>query len=357
MKTKRFLATALAFAALLALFAACGAGSDVITAAPTTFEIEKDKIVTVTLSTTGPCPHFSIIIPKAVGGSWFARQGKGGEPWAKDTGNRSLMVGSNISDVAIQIQSIQDALALKPDFLTVIPIDPEACEEVLGEAMKNGVIVITNEAPNMQNIHYNVETVDAAEFGAHFFERAMNELEKDKGKYVCFVQAQSPWHNLWAQGLIDYQKTNYPNWELLEISLIEGNTVEECYEKTKGLLQKYPDIDLMWNAWGAGPAAMGRAVDELRLNDKIYVCGVGMPMSCERGLFNGSINFITYWDPFETQYVSNMVASMVLDGRTVKTGDDFGRVGYNSVKVDGKLITGNAWIDITTEDFVTYSFP
>ena len=351
---KKILAVLLAAIMLVALFAAC-AGSGDPTEAPKTLSPDEGEV-----KTAEPTAEklLAIIVPKAVGSNWFARTEMGGAQWAEDTGNESQMVGSNKADAAVQVQTIQDALALDPDFISVIPNSPEACETVLGEAMEKGVIVTTQESSTQQNCHYDVEAFNNAEYGAHFFAGAMEEIQKDAGKYVYFVGfLTSPTHNQWAQGAIDYQEENYPNWEFYSGSPIEGEEKQEVsYAKTKEILQAEPDIDVFIGSSGGDPPGIGLAIDELGLNGQKVVCGTSMPSQAEAGLFNGAITFVSFWDPYETQYVCNVVSTMVLNGEEVKSGDDMGRVGYNDVIVDGKVIMGNAWIDVTTENFEEYNF-
>ena len=353
---KKLLAIALAAIMLVALLAACGPGSGATTA-PKTIDSDGDVVFTATKNTSDK-KILAIIVPKGVGDNWFARSEMGGAQWAEDTGNESMMVGSNVYDVAVQIQSIQDALALKPDFLSVIPNSPESCEVILAEAMKDGIIVTTQEASTQVNCHYDVEAFDNFEYGAHFFQAGMDHLKQDKGKYVVFVGfLTSPTHNQWAEGGINHQKKNYPGWELVTGRQIEAEEKQElAYAKTKELLQVYPDITYFQGSSGADPPGAASAVDELGLNDTVFVCGTAMPSSSQSGLFNGSMNFCSFWDPYETQYVCNIISQMVLDGKSVKTGDNMGRVGYNSLVVDGKVVMGNAWIDVTTENFDKYNF-
>ena len=352
---KKLLAITLIAIMLIALFAACGNVTPAT--APRTIDADGAAVITATQNLSGK-KLLSIIIPKGVGGSWFARSEMGGAQWAEDTGNDSMMVGSNKADAAVQVQSIQDALALKPDMISVIPNSPEACETILAEAMKLGIIVTTQEASTQQNCHYDVEAFDNAEYGAHFFQAGMDWAKKDTGQYAVFVGfLTSPTHNQWAEGGINHQKKNYPGWELIGGKQIEGEESSEVvYAKVKELLQAYPGITYFQGSSAADPPGAAHAVDELGLNETIFVCGTAMPLGSEAGLFNGSMNFCSFWDPFETQYVCNIISCMVLDGQSVKTGDNMGRVGYNSVIVDGKVVMGNAWIDVTTENFEKYNF-
>ena len=50
------------------------------------------------------------------------------------------------------------------------------------------------------------------------------------------------------------------------------------------------------------------------------------------------------------------IAERLLNGETVKTGDDLGIKGYNDVKVDGNVIYGAAWVDVTKDNMSEYKF-
>jgi simple sugar transport system substrate-binding protein len=47
---------------------------------------------------------------------------------------------------------------------------------------------------------------------------------------------------------------------------------------------------------------------------------------------------------------------MLIEGESVNTGDNLGLPGYENVTVKGKVIYGNAWIDISKENMDKYEF-
>ena len=52
----------------------------------------------------------------------------------------------------------------------------------------------------------------------------------------------------------------------------------------------------------------------------------------------------------------NKVATMVLNGETVTDGMDLGVTGYNSISLDGKVIFGQAFVEVTAENLADYPF-
>ena len=365
---KKVLSVMLAAIMLVALFAACGGGAAATAAAaPKTIPpadvagASAGAVATATKAAAGSKKLLSIIIPKAVGGNWFKRSEIGGQTWAEDTGNMSMMVGSTKADAAVQIQSIQDALALKPDIISIIPNSPEACEPIMKQAMDSGVIVTTQEASNAKNINVDVEAFDNAAYGAHFFEAAMKKLgaaKDSKGKYVYFVGfLTSPTHNQWAQGAIDYQKANFPGWECVTGKQVEGEENQQVsYAKVKEFLQKDPTIKCFFGSSAADPPGCALAIDELGLAGKIIVMGTCMPSLAGPGLKSGAITMGSFWDPFEAQYVCNEIAVDIMNGIQPKTGNDYKRPGYNNVTVKDKVVYGNAWIDFNNDNIAKYNF-
>ena len=359
---KKVLSVLLAALMLVALFAACSGGATATTAAPKTIApLTGGGAVATATKVEGSKKLLSIIIPKAVGSNWFKRTEMGGQTWAQDTGNLSMMVGSTKADAAVQIQSIQDALALKPDIISIVPNSPEACEPIMKQAMESGVIVTTQEASNAQNIDVDVEAFDNAAYGAHFFEAAMKKLGADKdstGKYVYFVGfLTSPTHNQWAQGAIDYQKANFPKWEIVTGKQVEGEENQQvAYAKTKEFLQKDPSIKCFFGSSGGDPPGIALAIEELGLSGKVIVMGTCMPSLAGPGLKSGAITMGSFWDPFETQYVCNEIAVDLINKVQPKTGNDYKRPGYNNVTVKGKVVYGNAWIDFDNSNIDKYNF-
>ena len=52
----------------------------------------------------------------------------------------------------------------------------------------------------------------------------------------------------------------------------------------------------------------------------------------------------------------NRIAVKLLDGQTVNAGDDLGVSGYNAVELDGNVIYGQAWVDVTKDNAKDYPF-
>jgi simple sugar transport system substrate-binding protein len=65
---------------------------------------------------------------------------------------------------------------------------------------------------------------------------------------------------------------------------------------------------------------------------------------------------ISFWDPADAGYAMNLVALKALQGVEIKTGDDLGVLGYESVVVKDRVIYGQAWVDVTRDNVDQYPF-
>lgn len=59
---------------------------------------------------------------------------------------------------------------------------------------------------------------------------------------------------------------------------------------------------------------------------------------------------ISFWDPALAGKAMIEAAVKVLNGETLEDGVDLGVEGYHSMKLEGNVLTGDAWIDVTDEN-------
>ena len=107
-------------------------------------------------------------------------------------------------------------------------------------------------------------------------------------------------------------------------------------------------------AMGSDGAAI--AVEEAGLSGKVKIVGTSLPSVSGPYLESGEIAMISFWDPAKAGYAMNVVAAKVLNGETIADGADLGVEGYEKVKLDGKVIYGQAWVDVTAENMDQYDF-
>lgn len=295
-------------------------------------------------------------VPKAMGIAWFQRMQEGVKKFAKDTGNDAFQIGPEQADAAKQVQVIEDLIAQKVDAICVVPFSPEACEPVLKKAREKGIVVISHEASNQQNVDYDIEAFDNAAYGAHFMAK-LGELMGGEGEYATFVGSlTSKTHIEWVDAGVALQKEKYPKMKLVSEKNESYEDQTKSYAKTKELLKAHPNLKGIQGSSMADVPGCALAIEELGLTGKVKIVGTTLPSVGGKYVQSGSIDMIGFWDPAIAGEAMNKLAVMVLEKKEIKEGTDLGLEGYKGLKVKGKVLFGQAWIDVTKENLKDYNF-
>ncbi|HOA24427.1 MAG TPA: autoinducer 2 ABC transporter substrate-binding protein [Aggregatilineales bacterium] len=297
-------------------------------------------------------------VVKLTGVGWFDRMEVGVRQFNEDYPCvTAFQQGPAQADAALQVQVIQDLIAQGVDAINVVPFQPEALEPVLESAMNEGITVISHEASNQQNVHYDIEAFDNEAYGEHFME-ALAQCMGGEGQYVVFVGSlTSATHNQWVDAAIAYQKANYPNMELVGSKNESYDDAQTAYERMQELLVAYPDLKGMQGSSANDVVGAGQAVEEAGLNDQVCVIGTSTPSMAGALLETGAVDMIGFWDPALAGYAMNTFALMVAQGIEPEEGMNLGIPGYESItSPDGKVWYGQAWIDVTAENHEEWDF-
>jgi simple sugar transport system substrate-binding protein len=298
-----------------------------------------------------------VTVPKLTGISWFERMEEGVNRYAKDTGVDAYMQGSGQADANAQVRVLEDLLASGVDALAVVPFQPDAVEQVQARAMQDGVTVITHEAPNIQNAHWDIEAFRNEDYGRNLMDDLAKRMNEE-GQYAVMVGSlSSATHMDWVTSAIEHQKQNYPNMQQVGDIIETQDDSQIAYERMRELLGAYPNIKGVQGSASTDVVGVGQAVDEAGLAEDIAVVGTSVPNDARAGLNNGSIDLITFWDPADAGFAMNSLAKAVLDGEEITEGMDLGVPGYESISIEDKVIYGDkAWITVTQDNVDDYDF-
>lgn len=294
-------------------------------------------------------------VVKLDGIAWFNRMRVGVKEFAAETGHDCFLVGPSESDAAAQVKIIEDLIAQGVDALCVVPFSVEATEPVLKKAMDAGIVVITHEASNSVNRHYDIEAFDNHAYGANMMKN-LGKFMGGKGGYICTVgglTAKS--QNEWIDGGIAYQEEHFPDMYQVAPRIEENDNPTTAYEKIKEAILAYPDLKGVLGGPMTTSAGAGLAVDEMGLQGEVFVCSTGLVSVARQYLESGAVQSIHFWDPKAAGIVMNRLALMVLEGREneIKEGMDLGQVGYEDIDVPNKdnptLLYGSGWVDVSME--------
>ena len=276
---------------------------------------------------------------KIVGVPYFSILGAGLEEAGKKVGIDSNMIGPAQVDPAQQVRLVEDVIAKKVNVLGLIPLDVKVLAPVVKRARDAGIIVITQEGPDMDGRTWDVEMVDSTAFG----EAMMKSLAKqigEEGDYICIVGTlTTPLHNLWCDAAIAYQKANYPKMTLVADRFPGADQIDTTEQVVRDALQAYPKLKGVIGFGSNGPIGAGNIVRKRKLQGKLHVTGFALPSQAGPLIEAGALTETFLWSPKEVGEALVAVAKLALDNAEFKTGMDIPGIGKANVDHDKKIIS------------------
>lgn len=336
--------------------AACGSDAPKDTEAPAANSNPVETKATEAPATPQKTLTVATVV-KAIGSNWFDSMDWEGTKWAEENGAEHHYIGPTSMDSAAQLQCLEDAIALQPDILTVVPIAADACDALLKQARDQGTKVVTHEGTGLTNIDYNVDAFSNEAFGINFADKCAELIGKD-AKYALVVGTlTTPAHMAWAKAFFAHANENYPDMVCMNdmdgadvVPLEGGANSDTSYTMAKQFLQAHPDTQVFYIGSSSCVAGVCRAIEELGMQDTCKVLAVGTASGQKTYYESGTIAYGAMWYPGAAQYAAYEVGKRLINGETIQTGDDLGFEGYHSIIVDGTNIYGNAWLDITMDN-------
>ena len=285
-------------------------------------------------------PRMGVVV-KIGGIPWFNAMEVGIQERAKELGWDAWMVGPTSADPALQVRAVEDLIAQGVDAIGVVPNDAEVLEPVLARAREQGIIVITHESPDQENVDWNFEMASAVGFGEAHAELLAEKMGGD-GQYALYVGSLTvPLHNAWADAALAYLEANYPDMEVVADRFGVAESVDDSRSTALDLMRAHPDLEGFLAFGSQGPIGAGRAVDERRMAGQVHVVGPFSPGQGQRLVHQDVITGGFMWNPMEAGKVFVTIADMVHDGVPIEDGTDIPGLGV--VKPDAE--TNNIIVD------------
>ncbi|MFV0466370.1 MAG: substrate-binding domain-containing protein [Lachnospiraceae bacterium] len=356
---KKILATILAGAMCMGL-AACGSSSTATsestgTTSEATSEVASEAASEATSevaseAATGETPKIAFV-GKVEGQPWWENVKANVEEWGVETGVDVVYQAPAEVDAAAQVQIMTDLVNQgEIDVLCFSPNDPDACEAICKEAMDKGIIVIATEASGMTNVNYDVEAFDEAGLGAFL----MDELAKqmgEEGEYVTMVGSLTmESQNNWADAGIARQEEAYPNMTYLDERVVDDSDADVAYNKTKELIQKYPELKGILGTGSFDAPGAARAIEEMGLTGQVFAISVAMPSETADYLKSGTLQSIGLWDAGATAQAMLNLSVKMFAGEEIGSTVDLTIDGYQDCAVNGTVVVGDGQIAITADN-------
>jgi simple sugar transport system substrate-binding protein len=298
-----------------------------------------------------------VVSVKLIGVGWFDNMEKGIKVWSKKTKIDASMIGATDASPEKQSKMVEDLIAQKVTGIGIVPNDVASIDGVIAKAKKAGIKVVTHEASAIKNADANIEAFNNSAYGAVMMDN-LAACMGGSGKYAAFVGTLTNGsHNEWVAGALAQAKAKHPGVTRVEDPLESKEDADVAYNKTKELLKKYPDLKGVEGSSANDVVGIGRAVEELGLNDKVCVMGTSIPSMTSKYLATGAIDKIFFWDSaLAGQAMLNMLEILNKGGK-ITAGMDLKVPGYNKItkaKNSPKGWEGAAWVIVDKNNMAKY---
>jgi len=179
----------------------------------------------------------------------------------------------------------------------------------------------------------------------------IGELVDGQGDYVLTVGSlTSESHNQWVDAAKQLQQEKFPNMNHYGDKIETADNQSQCYNKIKEVLTANPNIKAIQGSAMPDVAGAALAVQELGLQGKIAIVGTSLVSVAGKYIEDGTIQMASFWDPALAGKAMVELAIKVLDGEEISNGLNLNVPGYTNLSLDNKVLSGQAWIDITKEN-------
>ena len=299
-----------------------------------------------------------VVSVKLIGVGWFDNMDKGIKSWAKKNKIDASMTGATDASAEKQAKMVEDLIAQKVTGIGIVPNDVASIDGVIKKAKKAGIKVVTHEAGGIKNADANIEAFENAAYGAVMMDN-LAACMGNSGKYVAFVGTLTNGsHNEWVAGAYEQAKSKYPNITRVEDPIESKEDADVAYNKTKELLKKYPDLTGFEGSSANDVVGIGRAVEELGLNDKVCVMGTSIPSMTNKLLQTGAIDKIFFWDSALAGKAMLNMLELLNNGKKIKDGMNLKVKGYKKItvsKTNPKSFNGAAWVIVDKNNASKYN--
>jgi simple sugar transport system substrate-binding protein len=267
------------------------------------------------------------VVVKIGGIPWFNAMEVGIQQRAEDLAVEASMIGPTSADPALQVRAIEDLIAQGVDVIGVVPNDAEVLEPVLARAREAGIIVLTHESPDQQNVDWNFELASVDGFGEAHADMLAEQMGEE-GQYAVFVGSLTvPLHNAWADAAIAHIEANYPNMELVGERHGVAESVDDSRRTALDLLRSHSDLKGFLAFGSQGPIGAARAVAERRLGGEVAILGPFSPGQGRALMHDGVLTGGFMWNPMEAGRVFVTLGKMLYDGEEITDGMEIEGLG------------------------------
>ena len=308
---------------------------------------------------TGDEEYTIALCAKTEGIAWFDDMRTGVDEFSADHDDvYAYEINPEGSDAAKQNAMLEDLISQGVDAICCVPVDAQAVAATLQKARDQGIVVVTHEASDiLDSVDYDLEAFDNDYFGT-LYGQYLAEALGGEGEYYGVVGGLGmTTHMQWFNACVKYLEENYPDMTLVNPDGIPGeddNNEQTAYDLAVQAIAAYPNLKGFVDT-AASSNGIALALEELGRTD-IKLVALAMPSQGGAYIENGTQYVGLCWRPADAGYTACELAYKILKGEEINSDTTFSKEGYETVTVDGNLVTGNAPLVFTAENVANYPF-
>ena len=270
---------------------------------------------------------------KNTGNPYGEKQMEGFQEGIEEQGFEAILRAPDQPTAEAQIQIIEQLIAQRVTSISITGNDFDALEPVLNRAMEAGIVVISaDSAVNPDSRLTHVNQADSEMIGRTLIQAAYEMADGAGDIAILSATSQASNQNLWIEWMQTELAENpdqYADLNLVRIAY--GDDLrDKSVSETEGLLQSFPDLEVIIAPTTVGIAAAGRVITDRGLIGEVFVTGLGLPSEMAEYIDNGASPYMFLWNPIDVGYLSAYTATALVNEEITGGADELfsaGRLG------------------------------
>lgn len=296
-------------------------------------------IVTLTLPVIAQAKKIAFI-PKITTENFFIMAGKGATEMGKQIGVEVTYDGPKQASVSEQVRYINMYVDQGYDGISISSVSPDGLNKALQRALEKGVKVTTWDSdvnPNFRSFYIDQGTPEL--LGKMLVDMIADQVPENAKLAFFYSSPTVTDQNQWVKMAKDLIAQKYPKWEIVTTQFGYMDP-KKSLAAAEDILAKYPDLNgLICPDSTAFPAA-AQAVENKGKAGKIAVTGFTTPSVIKPYIERGTVKRGGLWDCVKQGALAVYVTNMLLEGKTLKVGDEFDVPGIGKCKVTNNSAQG-----------------
>jgi len=274
---------------------------------------------------------------KNTGNPYGDKQMQGFEDGVIEQGFEAILRAPDQPTAEAQIQIIEQLIAQKVASISVTGNDFDALQPALNKAMDAGIVVLSaDSAVNPASRLTHINQADSEMIGRTLIQAAYDMADGAGDIAILSATSQASNQNLWIEWM-KKELADFPD-KYAKLNLVRVAYGDDLRDKsvseTEGLLQSFPNLEVIIAPTTVGIAAAGRVITDRNLIGQIKVTGLGLPSEMAEYIENGACPYMFLWNPIDVGYLTAYAAVAAVRGElTGAVGETFSAARLGNFEV------------------------